>query len=262
MMSSLKTLENSLMLLKYFTRKKPNWGVRELAKEAGLSHSVVSRILKTFQKYGFLIQDTESKKYEIGLMFWQYGLFANKNFGFFDDLTPILESIVEQTEESVFITWLNDLEAVCVKKCESEQNLKFDDIEGSKRPLYVGSRGKTIMAYLPKDQQELIIAKGLKTFTENTVSDPNKLRRELDDIKEKGWGYSKGEYIESVFSISVPILNQNEKVLGSIAIAGPQSRINSEKIKRAVHLLNQGKEKIEEHLNFFDTDLTEDLYKK
>jgi DNA-binding IclR family transcriptional regulator len=49
-------------LLKSFTRENPVWGVRELSKESGMSHSVVYRILATFEKQGFLVKDEQTKK--------------------------------------------------------------------------------------------------------------------------------------------------------------------------------------------------------
>lgn len=254
---SLKTLENSLILLKKFSKNKSSWGVRELSKELNMSHSVVSRILKTYQKYGFLIQDSETKKYQIGLMFWQYGLLVNKEFRFLDFINPILEKIVNETGESVFITWLDGKEAVTVKKLESVQYLKFDDIEGSRRPLYVGSRGKVILAYLPYDLQKKIFSTGLHKFTENTISDSTKLKDELKTIREKGWSHSKGEYIDSVFSVSVPIFDNEQYILGSLSIAGPDGRFSQTKLKTAVKVLTEYKNEIENEINFYDSNIND-----
>lgn len=66
----LKTLDNALDLLKHFTREKPQWGVRELAKEMNISHTVVYRMLATFERYGFVKQEPKTKKYELGFSFW------------------------------------------------------------------------------------------------------------------------------------------------------------------------------------------------
>ncbi|MFM1655129.1 helix-turn-helix domain-containing protein [Brevibacillus sp. B_LB10_24] len=55
-------MDSALELLKSFTRENPVWGVRELSKELGMSHSVVYRILATFEKQGFLVKDEQTKK--------------------------------------------------------------------------------------------------------------------------------------------------------------------------------------------------------
>ncbi|WP_167277063.1 IclR family transcriptional regulator [Paenibacillus lupini] len=62
----LKTLDNSLELLNYFTKETPQWGVRELAKAMEMNHSIVFRILATFEQHGFLMQDKDTKKYSLG----------------------------------------------------------------------------------------------------------------------------------------------------------------------------------------------------
>lgn len=70
---TLKTLDNALEILKYFTKQTSAWGVRELAKKMNISHSIIYRILSTYEKHGFLIQNPETRKYELGIKFWEYG---------------------------------------------------------------------------------------------------------------------------------------------------------------------------------------------
>lgn len=60
-------------LLKYFSRERPQWGVRELAKEMHISHTIAYRMMATFERNGFLRQDQETRKYELGIKFMEYG---------------------------------------------------------------------------------------------------------------------------------------------------------------------------------------------
>ncbi|AQR76241.1 helix-turn-helix domain-containing protein [Paenibacillus larvae] len=87
----LKTLEKSLDLLEHFTEETPSWGVRELAKKMGLSHSIVYRILVTYKKKGFLRQNPETKKYELDLKFWGFGCLVQDQMKITEAIYPVIE---------------------------------------------------------------------------------------------------------------------------------------------------------------------------
>lgn len=246
---SLKTLENSLFLLEFFTRKTPSWGVRELAKECGMSHSVVHRILSTFEKKGFLMQDPQTQKYELGISFWEYGQMVQEKLHLDDLIHPILDQISKKGGESVFFTVLDGQEGVCMDIAESEQNIKYAISIGSRTQLYAGSSNKAIMAFLSEEQQEEIISKGLKQITPNTIVDEAKLKKELLDIRKKGWCYSVGEYTESVFGIAIPLFNYRNEIFSSLTISGPAYRAKEDKIELLLELLKEEGMKIQDYFH-------------
>ncbi|MDO7485152.1 helix-turn-helix domain-containing protein [Peribacillus frigoritolerans] len=58
---TLKTLENALDVLSYFTAETPEWGLRDLARKMEMNHTVLHRILKTYEEKGYLIQNDSTK---------------------------------------------------------------------------------------------------------------------------------------------------------------------------------------------------------
>lgn len=56
-----KTLNKALSVLNAFTIEKPTWGLRELARHLGISHTIIYRLLVTFEQNGYLIYDEETK---------------------------------------------------------------------------------------------------------------------------------------------------------------------------------------------------------
>lgn len=247
---SLKTLDTSLYLLEYFTEQKPSWGVRELAKELEMNHSVVYRILSTFEKRGFLIQNQETKKYELGLKFWIYGQMVQERNHFTDVIQPLMKELCETTGESIFLTGREGNKGICLHFEESMQRVKYTLQVGTKTPLYAGSSNKVIMAHFTKDNQESIMVKGLDPITDRTVINVDRLREELAQIKEAGWAQSIGEYSENIYGIAVPLFNYQSEILASLAIAGPEYRIGeSERVGELLQHLQITQSKIQEALN-------------
>ncbi|WP_257349825.1 IclR family transcriptional regulator [Pseudalkalibacillus decolorationis] len=246
---ALKTLDNSLEVLKYFNKRNPSWGVRELAKEMNISHSIIYRILSTFESHGFLIQNPDTKKYELGLRFLEYGQIVKEKMNLSDFVFPIMKSLSEEIEESVFLTWLDGAEGVTVEIAESSQTIKFTVTMGTRTPLYVGASCKTIMAYLPEEKQIEIINKGIQKFTPITISDPEDMWLDLEKIRKQGWCFSIGEYSHSVFGLGVPLFNSKEEIIASLTIAGPEYRMPEEKVPETLKILQHASEKIQRYFD-------------
>jgi|SRR5579875_281187 len=252
---TLKTLDNALELLKFFSEETPEWGVRELAKAADISHSIVYRILATYEKHGFLRQNQESKKYELGIRFWEYGLIVKDKF-LPDIVSTIMTRLAEQTGESIFLTWLDGTEGICVEIAESTQNIKFAVSIGTRSPLYVGAWTKVMMAYLSREQQEFIVKQGLMPRTDKTVVDTERLFEDLEKIRQDGWCYSVGEYSESVFGLGLPLFNSKGEIMASITAAGPAFRMPEEKVPKVLKILLDGRDEIQECIGRFGLNYT------
>lgn len=233
-MSILKTLDNSLRVLTYFTKEKPSWGVRELAKEMDISHTIIFRIFSTFEKHGFLKKNEETNKYELGMRFLDYGFLLQDQLNIPNVIRPSMEELTEYTGESTVLTWLDGLEGVYVEIVESSRNIKFQESLGKRGPLYIGASHKVIMAFLPSHIQNRIFEQGLEKKTNKTMTDKNELIKDLQNIRKKGWGYSYGEYFEEVAALSVPLFNRNNDITASLTIASPRYRMSYD---RAVYLL-------------------------
>lgn len=192
---TLKTLDNSLEVLKYFNKENPTWGVRELAKEMNISHSIIYRILVTFESHGFLIQNPETKKYELGLRFLEYGQMVKDKLNLSDFVLPIMKNLAETIKESVFLTWLDGKDGVTVEIAEGSQTIKFSVSMGTRTPLHIGASCKVIMAYLPEDRKKEIMEHGMKRLTPETITDPAEMIADLEKIQQQGWCFSTGNML-------------------------------------------------------------------
>ncbi|WP_209123642.1 IclR family transcriptional regulator [Alkalihalobacillus sp. BA299] len=226
----LKTLDQSLKVLMAFTKDRPTWGARELAKELDLNATNVYRILATFEENRFLSKDPVTKKYSLGIKLWELGLLVHDNHGISEFIKPILEDLMEKTGESVFLTVLDGNEALTLDVVEPQDKVKFSVTIGSRAPLYVGASYRSILAFMPDEEINKIISGGLKAYTSSTIVDREQLRAELELIKEQGWARSEGEFTKDVIAIAVPLFYKDE-VKASLTVSGPTYRITEEAIQ-------------------------------
>jgi len=246
---ALKTLDNALEILKFFTSETPTWGVRELAKKLNISHSIVYRVLSSFEEGGFLSQNEETKRYELGIKFWEYGILFKNKLKILDVVYPLMVKLAEEIGESIFLTWLDGTEGICLEIAESLQRVKFAVTIGSRTPLYAGASNKVIMAYLPRAVQEVILCKGLQGYTEHTIVYPDKLLKNLEKTKEEGWCYSVGEYSEEVIGIAIPLFTSKRKIIGSLTVAAPEYRFPESKVREVLEVFRHRTCEIQAYLD-------------
>ena len=115
---------------------------------------------------------------------------------------------------------------------------------GRRLPLYAGSAGKLLLAYLPEKRQEEILARTkLQPFTVKTISDTDKLREELKIIRKQGYAFSDGEWVEDAAGIAAPIFDIKGDIIAALTVSGPSFRFTKEKIAfHKLHVLRAAEE--------------------
>ncbi|WP_153732850.1 IclR family transcriptional regulator [Sporosarcina obsidiansis] len=234
----LKTVNLALVILKMFTREKNVWGGRELAAEMGLNHTNVYRILETLERNGFVSKDPITKQYKLGSVVWELGTVFYENLNIQEMINPHLQELCDQTGESVFFTVLDGEDTLLLTVIEPENKVRFPVSPGSRAPLYAGASYRSILAHLSEERIEQVLQGDLVKYTENTMTDPEELRKDLQLIRKSGYAISHSEYTPDVVAMAVPLIVE-EEVFGSLTVAGPSYRIDEEKHSQFIPLLLQ-----------------------
>lgn len=242
----LKTLSLALEVLKMFTREKPEWGGRELATTLQENHTKIHRILVTLEKYDLLKKDAQTKKYSLGYAVLELGMIKYEGLNVTELIHPILETLSNQTGESTFLSVIDKDKAITLDAVETKNTVRFSVSIGSTAPLYVGASYRTILAFMPEEFIKAIIDPSkLIKYTDKTIIDPDRLKMELQKIREQGWAVSEGEYTDDVTAFAVPIY-KGDKVIGSLAVSGPIYRMTDDKTETYLSHLLEAKKKMEE----------------
>jgi len=240
---SSKTVNKALCILDVFTIESPTWGLRELSRYLDMNHTIVHRILATFEEKGYLFCNPETRKYELGLKFIELNNVVEEHLNISGMIQPIMKKIALETGESVVLTILDDEEGVFLKIVDSEQKVRFAESEGKRGPLYIGASHKVILAHLPEELQNKIIDHGLANQVKHLDSKEAFLEI-LENIKKIGWCYTEGETFDDVAAYSVPLIDNKQNILGSLSIAGPKYRFSKEQSEEILPILKENVEKM------------------
>ena len=103
---------------------------------------------------------------------------------------------------------------------------------GMTAPLVCTGIGKAILAYMPEEQIDELLSKPIEKFTDNTITDPDKLREELKKIRNNGYSVDNMEHEYGVKCVAVPVLNHLGQVQGAVSITGPSLRFPASSYKK------------------------------
>jgi DNA-binding IclR family transcriptional regulator len=233
-------LDRTFTILALFTRARPDWTVTEVATVTGLPIPTVHRILTSLAHHRYVVQDPMTKRYRLHIAALELG----RNALAFSDLAtialPQLRSVAEATGETTLLTVPSPTRdaSICLHRVESRQELRLSVEPGRRLPLHAGASQKVLLAFMPEDTVESVLAKPLPRLCMATIVDPEALREELARIRARGWATSFQETNVGVWGIAVPILDAGGSLHGSIGIAGPEVRSPRHRLEGLVRRLD------------------------
>jgi|SRR5450755_1990082 DNA-binding IclR family transcriptional regulator len=232
MPGQIQSIQRAAAILRLLSGRTRRLGVVELAGELGLPKGTVHGILRTLRAVGFVEQDRDSGKYQLGAALLHMGSSYLDGNELRARALNWSDALATRTGESVRIGMLHDNQVLIVhhvfRPDDSRQALEV----GSVVPAHATALGKALLAhhlYLISDGA----GEALAQYTPATLNDAHKLTQELDQIHARGWASEVEELILGVASIAAPIEDRRGVTVGAIAITGTIGRLCDNRSPRA-----------------------------
>lgn len=210
-------------------RTEGSAGVTDIAAEIGLSKATVHNHLATLEHEEYVVKDKDDN-YQLGFRFLDFAHHARRRIGIYDLVRQEVDKLAEESGEMALYTVEEHGRGVCIYRKLGSSSVQTPLYIGYRSALHHTAVGKAILAHLPRERVEEIIAThGLSTQTEDTITDPEQLFEELAEIRERGVAFNHGETIQGLVGVGAPILEQNGTVRGAISIIGPASRMDEDR---------------------------------
>lgn len=217
----LKSVDKVFKIVKHM-KSSGRTTVTELSEDLDMPKSTVQVYLNTLYSHNFVVKN--DGEYEIGLRFLEYGIFALRNVAIYPEVRAKVEELADSTGELAACFVEEEGDAVYIFGVEGERSIRTDLSVGDRTELHCTASGKALLAHLPEDRiVEIIEEKGLEQKTENTITDPDELLAELEQIREQGFASSMEESVVGMHAVAAPI-QLDGQVVGSISLAGPANR--------------------------------------
>ena len=226
----IKVLNKSLSILETLLQHNSPMSMTEISEKLGLYPSNIHRILDTLKHWGYVEQESNNQKYQLGLKLLELGMAKLHQIDLVKEAHPFLKELVNKCNETVHLGVLEEEEVLYLAKEESSQIIRMCSYVGKRAPVHCTALGKVLLAYLPEGEKRKILGKReLPRLTEKTITDKEELEKELNKVKKQGFALDRGENEKDVQCIAAPIRNFQGKIIAAISISGPAYRVDIDK---------------------------------
>ena len=202
--------------------------LKDLAEQTGMNKSTTYRMLAHLEREGYLFRD-DTGAYLIGPKLVRMGSATTYQDTLRRISHPVLQKLWKATAETVNIGILDGREVLYLDVIVSPQSFRLVSQIGTRRPLHCTALGKALVAYLPDEAKERLISSlKLERFTRRTLTRLAQLRKELREVRQRGYGLDDEETVMGARCVGAPIFDQDGKAVAAISLSGPNTRVSKE----------------------------------
>jgi DNA-binding IclR family transcriptional regulator len=221
---TIQSVDRAASLLEILASGPRRLGVSELADRLGVSRPTVHALLQTLQAHGFVEQDRDSDKYQLGAGLLQLG-------NSYLDLNELrgrsivhAERLAARAKAAVRVGVMHGATVVVVHHV-FRPDAAFQVLEvGAQLPVHASALGKAMLAYAPAETVDDLLAEPPPRLTSRTLT-PKALRDELESVRERGLARERDEAVLGESSIAAPIFDHSGHAVGAIGVVGDTERI-------------------------------------
>ena len=225
------SLARGLAVIQAFSQRRHHLTISQVSTTTGLSRAAVRRCLYTLSKLGFAGSD-DNRHFFLRPRILALGHSYISSMPLATAAQPVLEHISHLLHESCSIATLDGVEIVYIARANVTRIMSIDLGVGSRLPAFCTSMGRAILASLPPEELESVLARvEFKRYTEHTITNPAKLTQALRQIRRDGYSLIDQELEHGLRSMAVPIQNPNGKVVAALNIGAHAQRVSIQEMQ-------------------------------
>ncbi len=205
----------ALAILEAFSPAGPPLSLSEIAQRSGTPLTTAHRLLAELTDWGALTRRPDGL-YEIGRRLWDLGLLAPVQLELRQVAAPFLSDVHTTIRDTVHLAVRDGLSALYVERISGRESVPVVSSVGSRLPLHATGVGKVLLAAAPADVVEQALRSPAR-LTRATVVEPGRLRRELAEVRRRGYARTSEEMSAGAASLAVPV--QVEGRSGPVVVA-------------------------------------------
>lgn len=100
---------------------------------------------------------------------------------------------------------------------------------GEQLPCHATALGKALLAHRPRWQDD-VLSQPLQAETERTITSVERLRGELEKVREHGVAVGRGEFRADVSALAAPIFDDTGTAIAALGIAVPHGQLTQDRL--------------------------------
>lgn len=222
------TLDLALRVLDFLVSQNRPVSLAHMASAMEASKATIYRHLITLERHGYIRQDGETSQYEPSVKLLIMGEAVRNRFDVATAARQEVSLLGERTGQAVTVCRMIDGKLVVLDLIHGRTVIEFGTRPGTELALHATAHGKIWLTYGSGQIFENLVSGVLREWTPSTIVDAAGLRREVENVRERGWAVAPDELITAVNALAAPIFDHSNQLAGSVAIVGATQFIPAE----------------------------------
>lgn len=230
----IQSIDRAAELLNSIARYPEPVSLKVLSAETGFHSSTTFRILASLIQ-NRLVEKDNSGNYRLGLRLLQLGVRLHSNIDMRALAIPVLESLRDELNESVYLTIREGDEVVYIEKMTPNRLVHVQQLVGSRAPLHVTAVGKLMLDIAGNDAIDGYAQRtNLPAYTRNTINSIERLKQECDRAVKQGYALDNEEAEADVGCIGVLVFDNTNTAVGGLSVSAPIERLRNSWVEQLV----------------------------
>jgi DNA-binding IclR family transcriptional regulator len=175
-----------------------------------------------------LLRRTRSGRYKLGWRIMAMSQILLETTDFRSEARRAMEHLVSRFGELVHLAAFECGQVIYVDKVQGTKAIQVAVTGmGMRLPAHGSGVGKVLLAHRPWEEVgEVLEREGMTELTPNTVTTPERLRSELERVREQGFAYDIEETVLELCCVAAPIRDHTGEVVAAMSFSVPAYRFH------------------------------------
>jgi DNA-binding IclR family transcriptional regulator len=196
----------------------------------------------------WLESDDQTNLYRLGIRAFEVGARFLGQLSVEEEARPFLETLAHETGQTASLGILEEADVVYIGIVLGQAEVGIQSRIGARHPAYCTALGKVLLSESDEPTLDTIIDAGMPRRTENTITTPEVLRHELEEIRRTGYAVDNEERLRGIYCIASPIRNHEHRIVAAVSVSAPVFAVTPESRFRFARLVNQAADDISARL--------------
>jgi DNA-binding IclR family transcriptional regulator len=230
--SYLKVVGKTFRVIQAMAEAKADVRLTDLSRQLPQPKASVYRILYTLSQLGYVRQDPQTETYQLtDRVGWNVRGDVKETLRAAS--LPWMEKLRARFEQTLSLGLLEQGGVLYVDILEGLGAIRMSAKPNTYAPLHATALGKSILAFLdPGEAERMLTAGPLRKYTDNTITSPSILLRQLSRIRKQGYALDNEENEKGGRCVGAPILDSGGKPFAAISVSGPTSHLRESQVRQ------------------------------
>src|SRR5690606_3813499 len=224
-----QSVDRAITVLEILAQHKEA-GVTEIAAELGVHKSTAFRLVGALERRGLVEQPGLRGKYRLGFGIIRLAGTMAAGLDLTQQSRRVCEDLASDLGETVNIAIPSGDMVVNIDQVRGSSAVVSQNWIGRQNPIHSTSSGKVLLAHMRPNDQKRILRGKLEEVTPATITDPDELRAEFQEILDRGFATAVEELEPGLNAVAAPIRGLTGEVIAAISASGPSYRMEEEKL--------------------------------